>query len=194
MASHDFDGPVTNDKTAIFFKTAGVTATSNLVASLADDADNAARWATLKTWAGNDDADVRRLSASVTEMPDFHAPPNRINVETYDADNQSIQVLGIGTTPDLDLTVSLFNPAGDEAHAELAGLAENSYIDIAVITATSWKADNAKHIDGTALKAAGYAIFCQVGKPFAPGGQANDFSRLTVPLAFKGISQRLNAS
>ena len=36
MPAHDFDGPVTNDKTAIFFKTTGVTASSNLVASLAE--------------------------------------------------------------------------------------------------------------------------------------------------------------
>lgn len=185
MPLYEFAGPVTGDKIAIFVKYTGITAASNLVASLADDADDDARWSTLQTWAGDDDGDVTRLSGSITSLPDFHAPPNRINVQTFDGDNQSIQVLGIGTTPDLDLTISLFDPKGNPGHAALARLAENTYIDIAVLTATTWKADKTKHINetGTKLEAAGYAIFCQTGKPFQPGGEATDFSRLTIPLA-----------
>ena len=115
MPLHDFNGPVTNDKTAIFLKYSGVTASTNLVKSVADAADADAVWAAVKNWAGADDANVTRLPASIAEMPDFHAPPNRVNVEVFDGDNQTVQVLGIGQTPDLDLTIELFDPAATRA-------------------------------------------------------------------------------
>ena len=194
MALHDFKGPVNNDKTAIFIKTTGVTATANLVKTVGEAADADAKWAAVKTWAGADDASVIRLPAAITEMPDFHAPPNRQNIEVFDGDGQTVQVLGIGTTPDLDLTITLFNPGGDSDHATLAALAEETMLDVLTLTATTWKAANTEHIDGTAIECAGYATLCVCGKPFAPGGQAADFSRLTIPMAFRGISQRIVAS
>lgn len=194
MPLHDFKGPVTNDKTAVFLKYANVTAASNLVKSVGDAADDDAAWAAVKNWAGADDVDVTRLPAAITEMPDFHAPPNRVNVEVYDGDNQTVQVLGIGQTPDLDLTISLFNPGGDTGHAALAAVAEGTMMDVLILTATSWKAANTQHIDGSAIEAAGYAVLVVAGKPFAPGGAAADYSRLTIPMAFRAISKRIVAS
>lgn len=194
MPLHDFAGPVTNDKTAVFLKYTGITVSSNLVKSIGDAADEDARWNAVKSWAGADDADVTRLPGAITDMPTFYAPPNRINVETYDGDNQAIQVLGIGQTPDLDLTISLFNPGGDSGHAALAKLAEGTMMDVCVLTATSWKLPNTAHIDGSALEAGGFAVLVQTGKPYYPGGAASDYSRLTLPMAFKTISSRVIAS
>lgn len=201
---HDFVGPVTGDKTAIFLKSRGlpsanntaVTAAANLVKTLNGDfADSDARWTAVKTWAGADDGDVVRLSGSIASLPSFYAPPNRLNVEVYDGDNQTVQVLGIGQTPELDLTVSLFDPGGDSGHAALAKVAEGTMIDVLVLTATSWKLENTKHIDGTALEAGGFAVLVSAGKPYNPGGDAGDYSQLTVPMAFKGITgERVIAS
>ena len=39
MGAHNFKGPVTNDKTAVFLKVAGVDESSNLVKSVRDAAD-----------------------------------------------------------------------------------------------------------------------------------------------------------
>ena len=88
LAKHYFKGPVTNDKTAIFLKTSGVTAASNLVKSIRDAADDDAKWTAVKTWAGSDDDDVTRLPAAITELPDFYAPPNRQNIEVFDFDTR----------------------------------------------------------------------------------------------------------
>ena len=192
MAEKDFKGPVTNDKTAVFIKTTGVTESSNLIKSLNDAADAAARWTAVKTWAGADDASVIRLPGAVTDMPAFIAPPNRLNVETYDGDNQTIQVLGIGQTPELDLTVSLFNPGGNDDHATLAALADGTLLDVLVLTATSWKLENTRYINqstgDSALEAGGTAVLVSAGKPYPPGGAAGDYSRLTIPMAFKGAA------
>lgn len=196
MALHDFHGPVTNDKTAIFLKAKGlpennataVTAATSLVKEVDDETADDDRWGAVKTWAGADDGSVVRLPAAITDMPTFYAPPNRLNVETYDANNQTIQVLGIGQTPDLDLTISLFDPAGDAGHAALAQLAEGTMMDVCVLTATTWKAKNTFHIDGTALEAGGFGALVVTGKPYYPLGGAGDYSQLTVPMAFKGIT------
>ena len=67
-------------------------------------------------------------------------------------------------------------------------------MDILLLTATTWRAPNTEHIDGTALEAAGYAVRVTTGKPFAPGGAAADYSRLTIPMAFRAISDRIVAS
>ena len=60
MAAHDFKGPVTNNKTALFLKTTGITASSNLVATLAADAD--AKWTAVRTWAVRNAALQRGLA------------------------------------------------------------------------------------------------------------------------------------
>ena len=185
MGLHHFKGPVTNDKTAVFIKKDGISRTSNLVKSIRDAADDDAKWTAVKNWAGTDDADVIRLPAAITEMPDFVAPPNRLNVEVFDGTNQSRQVLGIGQTPDLDLTITLFDPGNDEDHAALHALPDGTMMDIVVLTATTWKATNTEHIDGTALEATGFAALVVGGKPFMPGGAAGDYSRLTVPMAYQ---------
>lgn len=199
---HDFKGPITNDKTAVFLKGKGlpsgnntaVTAASNLVKSVRDAADEDAVWTAVKSWAGTDDDDVVRLPAAITELPDFHARPNRQNVEVFDGTNQSVQVLGIGTTPDLDLTITLYDPGNDDGHAALAKVADGTMLDILVLSATTWKAENTEHIDGTALEASGFAALVVAGKPYQPGGQASDYSRLTLPLAYRDISNRIIAS
>ena len=79
MSLHHFKGPVTNDKTAVFIKKDGISKSSNLVKSIREAADDDAKWTAVKTWAGADDGSVIRLPAAITEMPDFVAPPNRLN-------------------------------------------------------------------------------------------------------------------
>ena len=82
MSLHDFQGtpaqgPVTNDKTAVFLKGKGlptnnniaVTAASNLVKSVADADDDNAVWTAVKGWAGNDDGSVVRLPAAIGSSP-----------------------------------------------------------------------------------------------------------------------------
>lgn len=194
MPLHDFKGPLTNDKTAVFVKLTGVTAASNLVKSVRDAADADAIWTAVKNWAGVDDANVTRLSAAITELPDFVAPPNRVNTEVYDGDGQSVQTLGIGTTPDLDLTLTMFDPGNNNDHAAMAAIEDGTLLDIAVFTATTWKDENTKHLDGSDLECGGFAALVLAGEPFVPGGAAGDFSRLTVPLAFRSRTQRIVAS
>ena len=192
MAQHDFQGPVNNDKTAVFLRynglakgsTATVTAAANLVKSIRDAADSSGRWAAVTTWAGAADANTIRLPAAITELPDFVAPPNRQNIETYDGSGQTVQVLGIATTPDLDLTITLYNPS-DTDHQLLRDLPDQTMLDILVMTATTWRAANTGTLDGSALEASGFAALCVAGKPFRPGGAAGDFSRLTIPLAYR---------
>ena len=152
MSLHPFKGPVTNDKTAVFIGYNGATATftddvtasDNLVKDMVDAADDDARWTAVKTWAGAADARVIRLPAALTELPNFHAPPNRQNIEVIDGDNQTVQLLGIGQTPDLDLTIALFDPSDEDGHGKLAKIANNTMLDLLVMTATDWKADNAE--------------------------------------------------
>ena len=55
----------------------------------------------------------------------------------YDGSNQTVQTLGIGTTPDLDITITLFDPGNNTDHATLAGLADNTMVDLALLTATT---------------------------------------------------------
>ena len=194
MPLHDFKGPLNNNNTAVYIKHNGVTAASNLVKSVKDAADADAIWTAVKNWAGADDANVVRLSAAITDLPDFFAPPARVNTEVYDGDGQTVQTIGIATTPDLDLTITLFDPGNNDDHATLAALEDKTMLDIAVFTATSWTAANTKHLDGTALECGGFAALVQCGEPNVPGGAAGDFSRLVLPLAFKSKTPRIVAS
>ena len=73
MPTHDFGGPVTNDKTAIYFKITGVTESNNLVKVVADAADADAKWLAVKTWAGADDGNVIRLPAAIAQTVPPHS-------------------------------------------------------------------------------------------------------------------------
>lgn len=197
MTLKNFKGPVTNDKTAVFLKHTGVSASANLVGSIHAAADDDARWTAVTSWAGNDDANVTRLPAAITELPDFNAPPNRQNVEVFDGNNQTVQVLGIATTPDLDLTITLFDPGNDSDHADLAALDDGTMMDVLVLTATTWKKTTTKFLNpaagNSALEASGFAALVTVGRPYTPGGAASDYARLTIPMAYRD-SERIVAS
>lgn len=194
MPLHDFKGPVTGDKIAVFLKTSGITATSNLVKTVRDAADDDAVWTAVKAWAGNNDGSVTRLPAALSELPSFHAPPNRLNIEVYDGANQTVQVLGIAQTPDLDLTIALFDPGNNTDHATLAKMAENTLVDVLVLTATTWRASGTAHIDGASIECSGYAVLALAGKPYQPGGPAGETAKLTIPLAYRDVSPRIVAS
>ena len=202
MPLHDFAGPVTNNNTALFLKGKGMPATNNvavargssLVKSINEAAGDDARWNAVTTWAGADDAKVVRFPAAIADLPAFYAPPNRLNVDVYDGDMQAAQVLGIAQTPDLDLTVDLFNPS-DDAHAALAAVTPGTMLDVLVMTATSWKLTNTVHLDGTALECGGFAALVTAGRPYPALGPAGETAKLTVPLAFQAITaQRVIAS
>ena len=186
MPLYDFKGPVTRNNTRIYTKTAGVTAAANLVKSVTDAADADARWTAIKTWAGADDGDVTRYPGVIADFPGLHAPANVINTEVYDGDGQTRQSFGIAQTPELAITIALFDPS-DAAHAALAAIKNGTYLDLLHITATSWFAADTVHLDGTKLAGGGTVALLQAGQGYDPGGAAGENIQWTLPVALRGI-------
>lgn len=190
----DLTKVVLNNQAIYWFKKRAPADTS-LVAMLADDADDAARWQTIETWAGATDSNIHSLSGMVEEQPDFTTTPNQETTYPANGTGKPVARRGAESPPeaqDWPFTLDLSNTGV----AAIAGLSEGDKIDVLKMTMQNYSAATNKtlaEMDGGAVHwiGGGYAYDLEVGEGREEPGAGDAFKKWLLPVYWLGTSVRV---